>query len=147
MTDAYEQWNHALVREYFPPGGRGRLAYLPVDDDELAALAERYEICDPTDASAEFVSAVKAQMRSDFGTLGGFANGVRGWRRVRDVPPYVGALAVCVLAASRMDADESAQVASHNYYVQLNRLLGRDERAGMPSGFDRLVSAWLDLET
>ncbi|MFN8151435.1 MAG: hypothetical protein U0R24_09980 [Solirubrobacterales bacterium] len=147
MNDAYEQWNHALVREYFPPGGRGQLAYLPVDDEELAALADHHEICDPADASAEFVGAVKAQMRSDFGTLGGFANGVRGWRRVRDEPPYVGALAVCVLAASRMDADESARVASHNYYVQLNRLLGRDERAGMPSGFDRLVSAWLDLGT
>ena len=31
---ATEAWNDALIQEYFPAGHHGRLAYLPLDDDE-----------------------------------------------------------------------------------------------------------------
>lgn len=63
MHERYSAWNRALIEEYFPPiGNKGRLAYLPVDDDELRALASDYQLCSPDAAVAEFVAAVKAAL-------------------------------------------------------------------------------------
>lgn len=145
MGDAYEAWNQALIQEYFPPGGRGRLAYLPVDDDELAAMAEPYGLCSPDEATNHLVAAVKNELATKSGSFSRFSVWVGGWRRVRETPPYIAGLALCVLAASRMEQDAEARVASHNYYTQLNRILGRPDRAGAPPGFDTLGAAWQDL--
>lgn len=147
MDERYKSWNIALVEEYFPDraGGAGHLAYLPIDDDELKALAASAEVPEGVDPVEDFVAAVTRELHARKGSFLGFAAMARGWRSVSDVPTYVAGLALCVLAASRMEVDRDAGVASHNYYVQLNRLLGREERAGAPSGFESLRDAWDDL--
>lgn len=145
MADRYELWNKALIDDYFPKGGRGSLAYLPVDDDELRAMAEAHQICDPDEAVEDFVGSVVAKLAQKNGSFTRFTAWVDGWRRVRATPSYVAGLALCVLAASRMDTDPGAGIAAHNYYSRLNDLLGRDPSAGQPAGFDRLPAAWNDL--
>jgi hypothetical protein len=145
MNERYEAWNRALVDEYFPEGGRGQLAYLPIDDDELHAMAEPYGLCKPAEAVNDFVAMIRAELAARNDSFVRFSAGVKGWRRVRDDPPYIAGLAFCVLAASRMETDQAAGVASHNYYTQLNRLLGRNDRAGAPRGFETLDDAWQDL--
>jgi hypothetical protein len=139
----YEAWNRALTEEYFPPGRAGRLAYLPVDDDELKATAVAYGLCEEGQAVNEFVAAA----RRELGHRGfaRFAAQLAGWRRVRETPPYIGGLALCVFAASRMDTEASSGIASHNYYTQLNRLIGQSDHAGQPRGFDALPAVWEDL--
>lgn len=144
MNERYEAWNAALIEEYFPPGNHGRLAYLPVDDDELVAMAEPYELAAASAAVGDFVAAVRAELRPA-GSFARFRALLAGWRRVRAEPPYVAALALCVLAAARMASDPQAHIASSNYYTQLNRLLGRGDRDGQPAGFDTLGAVWDDL--
>jgi hypothetical protein len=145
MPDRYELWNKALIDDYFPEGGRGTLAYLPVDDDELRAMGPAHGLCDADQAVDSFVASVIVELAHKNGSFGGFSTWVDGWRRVRDTPPYVGGLALCVLAASRMETDPSVGIAANNYYSQLNLLIGRDARAGAPRGFDLLPKAWNDL--
>lgn len=146
MSDRYELWNRALIDEYFPEGGVQRLAYLPVDDDELRALAESEGLCPPEKAVDDFVSAVCAELAVKDGSFARFAAWVKGWRAVRDHPPYLAGLALCVLAASRMASDVAAGISASNYYARLNALIGRDEKAGQPPGFDTLREVWADLE-
>src|SRR4051812_44248235 len=146
MNARYKAWNAALIEEYFPGGNEGRLAYLPLDDEELEAMAEPYGLCAPGEAVQDFVSAVRAELAVKHGSFVRFSIGVDNWRKVRDTPPYIAGLAFCVLAAARMEGDEVAGIASHNYYTQLNRLLDRDDRAGPPTGFDTLSRSWQDLE-
>jgi len=45
-----------------------------------------------------------------------------------------------------MHRDDKLGVASHNYYVQLNKLLGRPGR-GMPPGFEQLDEYWQHLRS
>ncbi len=149
LDNRYEAWNEALTAEYFPLGNSGRLAYLPVDDEELAAMAPRYGLCGSDDAVRDFIKAVKSELWQRGFEQRGFerpASTVAGWRRVRASPPYIGLLAFCVLAGSRMQAETEHGISSTNYYTQLNRLLGFPDRAGAPRGFDRLGGAWRDLE-
>jgi hypothetical protein len=142
----YTAWNEAFVAEYFPEGGEGRLTYLPVDDDEITALAENYGLCDPGVAVDEFIALIRRELAARNGSFTRFTSGLNGWRRVRATPPYVAGLAFCVLAGSRMDSEVDQGIASTNYYTQLNRLLGRPDRAGAPPAFDSLDDAWRDLE-
>ena len=145
LDERYEAWNEAFLDEYFPEGNTGRLAWLPVDDDEIRALAEKHRLGDPATAVADFEAVINSWLATRDGSFTRFTSGVKGWRRVRSTPPYVAGLAFCVHAASRMAGDTAAGIASHNYYAQLNRLIGRDDGAGIPPGFDGLGDAWRDL--
>jgi hypothetical protein len=146
VNAAYEAWNQAFIDEYFPQGNSGKLAWLPVDDDEIRALAENYGLGDPAAAVDNFEAVVNAWLATKGGSFTKFTAGL-SWRRVRDTPPYVAGLAFCVHAASRMAPDATAGIASHNYYAQLNRLIRRDDDAGRPPGFEVVGDAWQDLAT
>jgi hypothetical protein len=144
--DRYLAWNDALIAEYFPEGNEGRFAFLPVDDDEIAALAEDRSICEPDRAVEDFVLAVRTQLLKGHGQFAILSNWARSWRTSdADSPPYVAGLALCVLAASRMEGDDGAS--SNNYYLRLNQLLGREDGARQPENFELVQLAWEDLST
>lgn len=146
MLDRYFEWNEALVEEYFPEGNEGRVAILPVDDDELVALAEEWEICDPEDAVDDFVGAVNFVLRSNQGQFSVLSRWAKRRREEGDdIPRYVAGLAFCVLAASRMEGDEA--VHPNNYYVRLNKLMGGTGDEKQPENFDLVQLAWEDLST
>lgn len=146
MQNRYFEWNEALVGEYFPKGNEGHVAILPVDDDELVALAEDSGICEPRVAVDDFVTAVRATIRGSHGQFAVLSRWAREWRQEgRSTPPYVAGLAFCVLAASRMEGDEV--VSANNYYDRLNRLLGGTGDERQPENFDLVYLAWEDLSS
>src|SRR3954451_12294028 len=102
MDEKYAAWNDALLQEYFPETNAGRLACLPIDDDEIVALAEKFRLCDRAVAVQEFVVAAGCEMGPRGVSSARFPAWLRGGRRVRSAPPYVAGLALAVLAASRM---------------------------------------------
>lgn len=147
MSGRYFEWNEAIVREYFPEDNPSAYAYLPLDDDEIVALAEEYGICESKGAVADFENAVKVELNQNSGSFACLSRWAKYWRTGEaNIPPYVAGLAFCVLAASRMRGDEELQVTSGNYYVWLNRMLGREE-SGIPPNFRLLKIAWEDLST
>lgn len=144
MLDRYFEWNEALVEEYFPEGSEGRVAILPVDEDEIVALARDSGICQPEDAVEDFVTSVRATIRGSHGQFAVLSRWSRLWRKEgRLTPPYVAGLAFCVLAASKMEGDEA--VSANNYYDRLNKLLGGTGDEKQPENFDLVHLAWEDL--
>lgn len=148
MNPLYEAWNRVLVERFFGEGHDGRAAYLAVDDDELAVLAFSIGVA-PEDAANSLAGSVGREFPRGDSLFVPFLVARTRWRSrgAPEQPPYVAALALCVLAGSRMASDTAAGIAANAYYPHLNGLLGRDLRAGMPPGFDQLSSLWKDLDS
>lgn len=143
--ERYLEWNAAIIEEYFPDGDSDRYAVLPIDDDEIVELASEYNICSREDAVEDFVRSVRLLLSTGHGGFAVLSRGAKTWRAENLAePPYVGGLAFCVLAASRMES--RGAVASHNYYVRLNELLGQDPLSGIPHNFDLVRNSWVDLD-
>lgn len=140
---SYRSWNDALVAHYFNEDLRDRPAYLSVDDDDLAEIAQENE----WDAGAASLACAVRQRLGAGSTLYSVSREAREWRQAGTpgTPPFVAFLALCVLAGSRMAADSDAGIAGHAYYARLNQLLGRDTHAGQPSGFETLGDVWENL--
>ena len=144
MLDRYFEWNQVLVEEYFPEDNESQVAILPIDDDEIVALAGESGICRPEEAVDDFTSAVRATIRGSHGQFAVLSRWAKQWRKEGlPTPPYVAGLAFCVLAASRMEGDEA--VSANNYYDRLNKLLGGAGDEKQPENFDVVHQAWEDL--
>jgi hypothetical protein len=145
FPSAYETWNSAVAEWFFRTEGAGRPAYLSVDEDELPAIAAASGI-EPRDALDDFASAVRISLGPAPNAFRPWLRELRTWRSNDTVPPYIGLLALCVVAASRMAADADQQIAANDYYSRLNPLLGLPAAGGMPSGFDEVRRLWRDLD-
>lgn len=139
----YDRWNIALAEHFFRPRAPGDPAYLAVDEEELAEIAASWE-SPPENPAADLAQSVNERLAGTNG-LAALVVAVPEWRDAEDIPPYLAALALCVLAASLMANDADAQIYANDYYKRLNPLLGRRADAGMPPGFEVLRYAWLDL--
>jgi hypothetical protein len=140
----YIRWNAALVERFFTPRESGDPVYLAVDDDELASIGEQQGV--EGGAAADLSRAVREWLAGGHG-LHDVVRLVPGWRQHYNAPPYIALLALFVLAASRMEADEKQGVYSNDYYARLNPLLGRSIDDDMPPGFDAMGTVWRDLLT
>lgn len=143
----YLAWNTAICERYYPEGAQGRPAYLALDDDELLAIGAELGLS-AEEAAGGFVSAIKREEPPMGGFWTPFIVAKRQWSDSgpKGYPPYVAALGLCVLAASRMARDERAGIAPNAYYPHLNQLIGRPVDSGRPPGFDVLSALWEDLE-
>jgi len=143
-SEKYRRWNDAIATEYFRPADAGRPVYLAVDDDELAQIARGSGFGDGEGADS-FADAVRLEVIRGGDLFRSFLRESRTWRATAPLPPYIGLLALCVLAASRMATDPEKQVWSNDYYTQINQLLRLDPHAGRPQNFDELSRLWIDL--
>ena len=146
MTENYEAWNRAIASWFFGPERSGRPAYLAVDDEQLAAIAASIgEQCDPASALATAVQSGITRIGDSM--FRKFSQSRWAWREkgAQGDPPYLGLLALCVLAASRMASDENSGVHGNDYYVQLNTLLALTKKKDAPPGFEQLSGLWEDL--
>jgi len=141
-----EDWAVQLTERFFPIRKTPGPVHFAVDDQALDEIAGT----DHGGGAISLARAVRPRLRRDDPrrlfddiTTSGFiwaANGHRG------PPPFLPCLALCVLAASRMDASES--VSSNNYYTRLRTALDIDCSAALgypdaiPSMF-RLLGEWL----
>jgi hypothetical protein len=135
---SYLTWNDALAEHFFRPEMAERQVWLYVNDDVISEIAAQLN-----EDSADFVASVK------HGPLWVTARGLcqqalqamSGWRdRGLDYPPYIGYLALFVLAAG-LEGD----FAPHAYYPRLRHLLGDPTSDALPS-FERMLELWDDLE-
>src|SRR4051794_35082640 len=140
-SERYLGWNDAIAEEFFSPDDAGRPVYLAVDDNELEEIAANADLGPKGQAAVEdFIQSVRAELRKGtHGLFRSFLRNAENWRGERPVPPYLGVLALCVLAASRMETDPEKGVFGNDYYSRLNELLGRQIYAGRPENFDDLV--------
>jgi hypothetical protein len=139
--DEYKRWNDAVAEFFFNPTRKGHRCFLAVDETTLARIAETHGFTgDPVQS---FIATVKDLMPPENLFTGMHSYGIQ-WdrKRTKEPPLFIGGLGVAVLAATRMGHDPSQGVASHNYYIHLNALLGRPSDAGMPVGFDQLPKLW-----
>ncbi len=134
----YVTWNDRITAHFFRPEHEGLRIFLYVTPDVLGEIAG-------SDAAVDdFVTAVKS------GPPGTTRQGLcqralqtfEQWRnRGGAFPPYVGYLALFVLAAG-IEGD----FAPHAYYPRLRQLLGEEPAVGQYPSFQRMLTLWDDLE-
>lgn len=130
MNPDERAWNRALRAWFFRPDLAGRGAYLAVDEETLAAIANEwgFQAADPTESLSQAIHhRVSAQA-----PLHSWVSEASQWRRTgsESDPPFLAVLAVTVLAATILD-----EVNDRSYYRRLNSLLGL-QGAAMPRDFD-----------
>jgi len=137
----YEDWSERLFQTFFSTDNGGEDILFAIDDTvlaEISALSEEGEDGGAASLSRAVKSRVSGQWR-----LGNISAAARAWeRRGTGAHPALPVLALTVLAASRMAADES--IANTNYYVPLRRLLDPgDPGRGAPGDFrDEILGLW-----
>ena len=141
----YLAWNNAIAAHFFNAQSAHRPVYLYVTQDLIDGLGTH----DGTGIS-EFVSCVSAGppwiTDNRLSICGKAYRTFRDWRSdpkvgEREFPPYLAYLALFALAAG-----SEGDFAAHAYYPRLRNLLGENEKAGMPNGFDKMWELWVDLE-
>lgn len=137
MND-YLRWNDALVQHFFRPEMSGRSVHLYVTNELISELGRSFD-----GNTSEFVAAAKEGpqwVRAD-GLCQRALQALDHWReRGLSYPPYVGYLALFVLAAGT-----EGDFAAHAYYPRLRTLLELPEGGMLPS-FNRMLELWDDLE-
>lgn len=134
--DAIAAWSQALADVLLPMGRSGRPVLLACSDGPLAAAGAKLG-ADQVESPISLVAAVRAN-----GGLPGAARAVKRFATTptpRPAPPHLPALAVLVLAASRMGEDDAS---ANAYYDRLGDLLGPPDLLGHPPyyGFAELCA-------
>lgn len=150
MAGEYEEWQSLLSATFLLPHNGPTLFF--IDDSELARL--RPDVKDPAGDLAEAVcSRLRlADGRSMFSTI---TADYRQWERGpwSEAPPVLPAIAITVLAATRMRSDAEAR--STNYYLRLAQALSPGASAssigmlrndlGVGGAFLDVVEMWRGL--
>lgn len=148
LKPGYDKWNAAISGFFFSATVAGKPVYLQVDRETLCQVGPQAGVA-PEQAEESFVRAVRSKV-SGGGTNPFFRFlWMEDWRvRVKaspaTPPPFVGLLALSVLAASRMAADPDAGITAGNYYARLNELLDLP-RNGKPPAFEKVSELWHEL--
>lgn len=131
------EWNDAITSHFFRPEASGRTVYLYVTEDVIE------DIGGPGSLSA-FIGVMRdgPGWATRQGVCQQALQCLDGWReRQLTYPPYVGYLALFVLAAG-IEGD----FAPHAYYPRLRTLLGEPPTMGTYPSYGRMLELWSDLE-
>jgi hypothetical protein len=147
LNSDYDKWNEAICERYFPVSGKGRPTYLALDEEELSELAPVVGVS-RDEALESFVSSILVESRPPIPIWRPFIQAMANWRYEGSagLPPYIGLLGLCVIAASQMETDRTQGIGGHAYYPRLKALLGLEPTTGMPDGFERVRDLWHDLD-
>lgn len=132
----YSQWNDRIAQQFFNPKMAGCNVYLFVTEDLINSLgASKESTCQ------DFVQTVKATLGIN-SICKKALDSYKRWRHQRQgYPPYIGYLALFVLAAGT-EGDFSPNA----YYPRLRELLGEKPTSGQYPDFDEMQTLWKDLE-
>ncbi|AUT04712.1 hypothetical protein CLI64_30030 (plasmid) [Nostoc sp. CENA543] len=137
-TIHYSEWNDKIAQYFFKPEKAGRTVYLYVTEELINSLG-----ADNGVGCQEFIQTVKNAT-----SINGICKKALGsmqnpkWRYQRQgYPPYIGYLALFVLAAGT-EGDFSPNA----YYPRLRELLGEKPTSGQYPDFDKMQTLWKDLE-
>ncbi|MEO8381594.1 MAG: hypothetical protein ABI779_18175 [Acidobacteriota bacterium] len=130
-------WNNAIAAHFFRPEYAGKTVYLYVTPSVIEEIGGQGSV-------QAFVDAMKAgpDWASRSGLCQKALQSMHRWReRSLEFPPYIGYLALFVLAAG-IEADFSQQA----YYPRLRMVLGETPTIGTYPSFERMLELWSDLE-
>lgn len=122
----YLRWNNAIAETLFPVGLNGQPAYLQLDSETIAEIAET--LGEPYKNAYNLCTAVRCtlDLTENHRVLARHVRETRAWRRELsdepDPPPCIGLLSVFVMAAEHMHA--GGGVGANNYYDRLMEELG-----------------------
>jgi len=139
----YLHWNDGVAARFFNPKVAHRRVFMNVTPEVISEVGKPENL-----HLQDFVRVARIGPAWSFHgdslcerALEVLAN----WRRRRlDFPPYIGFLAIFVLAAGIGDEGEFA---SQAYYPRLRKLLGEEESDGPYPHFHEMRSLWSDLES
>lgn len=149
LNRRYRQWNAAIANDFLESGNANRRVLLYVDEERIRNIGSRFPDIQGN-AHDDFVAAVRRTLTTD-DTFAYHTTTLQSWNEkiadrliVEDSPPpFLGLLALFVLAAGDMQRDATIGVNTHNYYVRLRRLLEMPVIGGQPQGFDLIsIGAW-----
>jgi hypothetical protein len=139
---SYDDWANAIAAFFFDEAHDGEEVLFAVDDTSLAEASGLAE-----DVAADSLCKVVRLEVGRHWSLANIAHLTQAWRRrgAEGAHPALPFLALTVLAASRMGADEA--LAPHNYYRPLRRLVDTsDNGRGEPGDFTEWIEyLWKDL--
>ena len=131
----YEQWNKAIISYFFEncePEEKVFLHTTPKTLPEIAVQAG-FNVDDAVESLQEAVR--KKVAPCNMVRLSEISPNKLSEETLDQEPPQVAFLALCVLAASKMDSEGS--VASNDYYIRLNQVLFGQLIKNAPPGFDK----------
>lgn len=135
----YLTWNNFIASHFFRPEMAGSTVHLYVTEETIAELGQ--------DSGADFLDFIESvKLGPTWVTRQGLCmkalQSLTDWRQRRlDYPPYIGYLALFVLAAG-IEGD----FATHSYYPRLRTLIGEEPTTGQYPSFHRMQELWEDLE-
>jgi len=141
----YLRWNDQIASKFFNPEAAGRRVYVHVTRELIAEIGRDEGIAVP-----DFVRSVKGgpPWCSGAPLCLRAKEAFVGWRK-RKVPskllfpPYIGFLALFVLAAG---LGEEGEFSIQAYYPRLRKLLGDVQSTGPYPHFEEMRELWADLE-
>lgn len=142
----YEQWNKAIISYFFEDREPEEVVFLQVTSDTLPEIAKHADF-DIENAEESLAEAVKKKVAPyDMVRLLAINPSNKPEEMLEQDPPQVAFLALCVLAASKMDS--KGAVAPNDYYIRLNQLLFGQLIKNAPQGFDKpyFEYLWKDLQ-
>ena len=130
----YEQWNKAIISYFFEDREPDEKVFLHVTSDTLPEIAKHagFYVEDPDFKAEESLIQVVRKEVIRKALIPVDEIWIRRISPSEKDPQHVAFLALCVLAASNMGPSED--VASNDYYVQLNQLLFNKTKKGSPKG-------------
>ncbi|MBE9123474.1 hypothetical protein IQ269_22405 [Tychonema sp. LEGE 07199] len=134
----YLKWNNSIAAHFFKNEMAGRSVHLYVTEELIEHIGQ--------ESGANFLDFIEA---IKIGLPGAKRKGLcvkawetqENWLRELDYPPYIGYLALFVLAAG-IEGD----FAANSYYPRLRTLLGEEPTTGQYPSFDKMWKLWEDLE-
>lgn len=136
----YRAWNTAIAHYFFDVSLGGMPVYLQADSEGLVAIGRTLGL--PAEKAIDhFVEKVRGFLRYEERDFQNVDAHTRTPLCRDEAPLFIGFLALCVLAASRMERDEVVGISATNYYHHLNALL-RTKYDGIPHGFKKSLHAW-----
>ena len=158
LDHRYRQWNAAIASHFLKLGNPNRRVLFYVDEDSIREIGPKLPD-NPRNALDDFVAAVRRTCNGDTifslhtQLLQRWENQIVSNLIVEDSPPpFLGLLALFVLAAGNMQRDSHIGVNTANYYIRLRDLLSiTPANGGQPQGFDDyskrawpLLAQWLE---
>ena len=135
LPAAWAQWQQLLAEHFFRPRSNDSPLTFFVDDELLGFLGKGPPESAVDDLVRAFTSLTDDGEDAAFDAIDGFLS---DWEAEASAypPPVLPALAICVLAATWMAAEDN--IAAHNYYRRYRQLL-RLGGEGTPKGYARSV--------
>ena len=131
----YDEWNKAIAKYFVDGMSGGATVYLSVDEETLMHIGSRFEQSETSDVDwvEDFIEAVRSEC-----VIGNqvYLEEISDYQSDK-IPRCVAFLAAMVLAAHRMVAEETEEIAiaQINYFTRLRQVLGLShEDGGRPDG-------------